>query len=73
MSNPTIEVVDTRTLCQLKDCDQRAHHLVAWPHNQPVVLCTKCWEAIQRLPVKQPSEWKRWLVNNSKTRSSYVR
>jgi len=58
--------IDPRSMCQLKDCQTRAYHLIAWPMRLPVPMCTPHWTSIQAMPEMSPRKWFEWIKENAK-------
>jgi len=65
---PIIPSVDSRTVCGIKDCNDRATSLFAWPKRQPVPLCATCrakiLDVVEQMVDGIIEEWSpdRWLA-----------
>ncbi len=68
----TDKEIDVRSLCGIKDCEERATSLVAWPRRYPVPMCQTHWSAlnttIQSGSAKHvtPAQWLEWLKTHAK-------
>ena len=60
---------NARSLCGIKDCDEQALHLYAWPGRNPVPLCDGHADIVDQLHQNNPmtpKQWMGWLNTHAK-------